>query len=58
MFTRRLCGGRSAMRLPDRVISPELGASKPAIIRSSVVLPQPEGPSRVKNSLSSMVKET
>ena len=29
---------------------PEVGISNPAISRSSVVLPQPEGPSRVKNS--------
>ena len=30
------------------------GSSKPAIIRSVVVLPQPLGPSRVKNSPSAM----
>ena len=29
---------------------PPLGSSKPAIIRSVVVLPEPEGPSIVKNS--------
>ena len=37
---------------PSMLISPEVGFSKPAIIRSMVVLPQPEGPSRVMNSLS------
>jgi hypothetical protein len=31
---------------------------KPAIMRSSVVLPQPEGPSRKNNSPGSMVSET
>ena len=30
--------------------APALGVSKPAIIRMSVVLPQPDGPSRQKNS--------
>ena len=29
---------------------PLVGSSKPAIIRSVVVLPEPEGPSMVKNS--------
>src|SRR5450432_234761 len=33
-----------------RKISPEVGSSRPAIIRRVVVLPQPEGPSRQKNS--------
>ncbi len=37
---------------PSMLISPEVGFSNPAIIRSMVVLPQPEGPSRVINSLS------
>jgi hypothetical protein len=31
--------------------SPRVGASNPAIRRRSVVLPQPDGPSSVKNSL-------
>ena len=33
-----------------------MGSSKPAIIRSVVVLPQPEGPSIEKNSPRSMAK--
>ncbi len=37
---------------------PASGASKPAIMRSSVVLPQPEGPSRVKNSPGSIASVT
>src|ERR1700758_299104 len=32
------------------MIRPLVGCSKPAIMRSVVVLPQPEGPSSVKNS--------
>ena len=35
-------------------ISPSVGASKPAIMRSVVVLPQPEGPSSVTNSPSAI----
>ena len=37
---------------------PPSGRSNPAIIRSSVVLPQPEGPSSVKNSPASMARLT
>src|SRR5437879_10944966 len=32
--------------LPPTAISPSVGSTKPAISRSVVVLPQPEGPSR------------
>ena len=39
-----------------RKICPEVGSSSPAIMRSVVVLPQPEGPSRQKNSPSLTVK--
>ena len=34
---------------PTRTV-PEVGSLKPAIIRSVVVLPHPDGPSREKNS--------
>ena len=37
---------------------PPLGVSKPASMRSSVVLPQPDGPSSAKNSFSRMSSET
>src|SRR3954470_17269299 len=37
------------MSLPASVMLPELGVSRPATMRSVVVLPQPEGPSRAKN---------
>ena len=52
VFTSRLCGGRSFMRFPSSSTSPEVGVRKPPIMRSVVVFPQPEGPSRVTNSLS------
>ncbi len=38
------------MSLPFNSNSPSVGLSKPAIIRSVVVLPQPEGPKKVTNS--------
>src|SRR6185503_8416940 len=54
----RRCGGRVSMRLSPMRIWPASSSLKPAIMRSSVVLPQPDGPSRVKNSPSSMASET
>ena len=54
MFTGRLCGGMFEMSCPSSRSRPELGFSKPASIRRSVVLPQPDGPSREKNSRSYM----
>src|SRR6476620_1441455 len=38
------------MSVPSSRISPEVGCSKPAIIRRVVVFPQPEGPRSEKNS--------
>ena len=38
------------MSLSSTKMAPSLGRSKPAIILSSVVLPQPDGPSSVTNS--------
>src|ERR1700690_516531 len=43
-------GVKSFTTAPPMRISPEVGASRPAIIRSSVVLPEPEGPRRTRNS--------
>ena len=62
----RRCGGtftlaadvREKSVLPLTVIVPESGCSRPATDRSVVVLPQPEGPSRVKNWPSSTSKLT
>ena len=52
MFTARRLGGTGAMSAPSSRIVPSVGASKPASMRIRVVLPQPEGPSRAKNSRS------
>src|SRR5438067_4272625 len=41
---------------PSRIL-PEDGSSSPAIIRKVVVLPQPEGPSKTKNSPSAIVND-
>ena len=43
----RLWIGTSLMRRPTTRMSPEVGCTSPAIDRRMVVLPQPEGPSRV-----------
>src|SRR5207244_6346800 len=40
---------------PPNTIRPEVGSSRPAIMRSVVVLPQPDGPSRQKKSPSGIV---
>ncbi len=50
MLTGRWCGGTAAISSPASRMRPSLGASKPASMRSSVVLPQPDGPSSAKNS--------
>ena len=43
-------GGTPETSTPASSIVPAVGSSNPAIIRSVVVLPEPEGPSMVKNS--------
>ena len=45
----RLCVGTRVRSSPSSRIAPPLGSSSPAIILSSVVLPQPDGPSRQTN---------
>src|SRR5436309_8637857 len=45
------------MRLSSNHMLPASTSAKPAIIRSSVVLPHPEGPRRVNNLPSSIVAE-
>ena len=42
--------------LPPSRMRPEVGSSRPAIMRRVVVLPQPDGPSRTKNSPFSTTK--
>src|SRR5262245_9234922 len=54
----RLCTGRSVMSRPATWTRPESGNSKPAIMRNDVVLPQPDGPSREKNSPAAMSRVT
>ena len=44
MLTGRRLGATSRMLRPPMRMSPLSGSVNPAIIRSSVVLPQPEGP--------------
>src|SRR3982751_3062004 len=50
----RLYGGSFDRGLPSSRISPSVGVSNPASIISVVVLPEPEGPSSVRNSPRSM----
>ncbi len=45
------------IRAPPMRISPSVIVSRPAVIRSSVVFPQPDGPRRTTNWLSGIVKE-
>src|SRR5215213_7417262 len=46
------------MRRPARTMSPPSGSYRPAIMRRIVVLPQPEGPSRVVKLPRGTVSET
>ena len=45
MLTSRSNGARRVTSTPPSRIRPAVGSSKPAIIRSTVVLPEPDGPS-------------
>src|SRR5262245_50911300 len=57
MARSRSRGATSLTRVPSIRMSPEVGSSSPAIMRMVVVLPQPEGPRRTKNSRSAMSSE-
>src|ERR1044072_4006853 len=50
------CAGEDTSLSPTR-ISPALGSTKPAMSRSVVVLPQPDGPSRQTRWPCSMVSD-
>ena len=50
----RWFGLSAVWSLPLMTIDPPLGVSKPAIMRSTVVLPQPDGPRKETNSPFSM----
>src|SRR5512139_118307 len=56
MFRSR--GGRFVTTRPSMTMSPEEGISIPAIIRRRVVFPQPDGPSRTRNSPSVVESST
>src|SRR6476469_10537879 len=57
MLTSRSAAERKVTSLPPIRTSPEVALSTPAIRRSVVVLPQPEGPSSVTSVPGSMVNE-
>src|SRR4029079_16475121 len=54
----RARGGRAGTARSPIEIVPLVTSSRPAIIRSSVDLPQPEGPTRTRNSPLPIVSET
>src|SRR5688572_22261918 len=54
----RSIGGRSFTTSSPMRISPEVISSSPATIRSVVVLPQPDGPTSTRNSLSRISRLT
>ena len=58
MAMSRSFAGTLFMTSPSILSVPEEIDSKPAIMRSVVVLPQPDGPSRTMNSPWSMVSMT
>jgi hypothetical protein len=49
-------GGSSVTTSSPIVIVPSVTASRPAIIRSAVVFPQPDGPTKTMNSPSSILR--
>jgi hypothetical protein len=49
MPIERLCGGTALTAQPLMKISPLVGSRKPAINRSKVVFPEPDGPRIVRN---------
>ena len=51
-------GGSAEMSAPACSIVPEVWMSSPAMARSNVVLPQPDGPRKQTNSPSSMSSES
>ena len=58
MPTRRSRADKARKSSPSSRTSPASGASSPAMARSNVVLPEPEGPSRARNSPGSARRET
>ena len=58
MLTSRSAADSRVTSLPPIRIWPSLAISSPAIMRSVVVLPQPDGPSSVTSLPASMLKLT
>ena len=58
MAMSRSRGERCVTLRPAMVIAPEVAVSSPATRRSAVVLPQPEGPTRIMNSPSGMSSDS
>ena len=58
MLTGRSCGGTPVMSWPSMKMRPASGVSKPASMRSSVVLPQPEPPSSANISPRAISRST
>ena len=58
MPTSRFHGGSGATSAPPMRMRPVSTALKPAMARSSVVLPQPDGPRKAKNSPGSIERLT
>ena len=58
MAMPRLAGGRLSTTWPPMLMCPEVCVSSPAMIRSSVDLPQPEAPTKTMNSPSAMSRST
>src|SRR5688572_31025445 len=58
MPTLRRRTGSDRKSSPAKRTSPASGCSSPASTRSSVVLPEPDGPRRARNSLSLACSET
>ena len=56
MATSRSRGRMSFTTSPPISIVPSSTASRPAIMRSSVLLPQPDGPTSTVNCLSGIVR--
>src|SRR5215218_2832716 len=58
MAILRALGGSSLTTRPPMSTSPSVGCSSPAMVRSSVVLPHPDGPRRTRYSPSSVARST
>ena len=58
MAMPRFDGARSLTRSPSKSMSPEVMSSSPETSRSSVDLPQPDGPTKTMNSPFSISRST